>query len=119
MKKHFRCIVCGDTHYGLLGPKVCPTCNQENVYVEAEEKETKLVTKAIEFEDHSSLADEWNYDIVKEKFMALCNINGQFVLNPDSAHTDMLLNGILKNQKVNFRIHMFWLSQLYRQVKQS
>lgn len=42
-KKFFRCNVCNDIHFGLAGPKVCPTCGEKNAYVEIEEKEAKKV----------------------------------------------------------------------------
>lgn len=32
-KLFFRCKVCGDIHYGLGGPAICPTCQNKNAYV--------------------------------------------------------------------------------------
>jgi rubrerythrin len=26
-KKFWRCMVCGDMHYGLEAPEICPTCH--------------------------------------------------------------------------------------------
>lgn len=45
MKKFWRCYICNDIHYGMNGPKVCPTCLAENAYVEIEKKEAKIVTE--------------------------------------------------------------------------
>jgi len=38
-KKYFRCSVCGDIHFGIAGPALCPTCQKKNTYVEIDEKE--------------------------------------------------------------------------------
>lgn len=35
-KKLFRCRVCGDIHFGVNAPEVCPTCQQTNAYEEAD-----------------------------------------------------------------------------------
>jgi len=43
MKKYFRCNVCNDIHYGMLGPEICPTCAAKNAYVEIDEKEARYV----------------------------------------------------------------------------
>ncbi len=43
-KKIFRCTVCNDIHFGVNPPETCPTCQQQNVYVEIEEKEAKAIT---------------------------------------------------------------------------
>ena len=40
-KKFFRCIVCGDIHYGNAGPEICPTCFQSNKFVEISAEEAK------------------------------------------------------------------------------
>lgn len=40
-KKIWRCNVCNDLHIGLEPPKICPTCMQEDVYVQINEKEIK------------------------------------------------------------------------------
>jgi len=42
-KKFFRCTVCNDIHYGIAGPKLCPTCMQEDKYVEVSEEEARKV----------------------------------------------------------------------------
>ncbi len=43
-KKFWRCTVCNDIHYGIAGPIVCPTCQQENKYVEIDAGEAKTVS---------------------------------------------------------------------------
>jgi len=40
-KKFWRCNVCNDIHYGIFGPKICPTCGVENAYVEIDKSEAK------------------------------------------------------------------------------
>ena len=42
-KKFWRCNVCGDIHYGVGWPDVCPTCSTPNAYVEIDKKEAKNV----------------------------------------------------------------------------
>lgn len=42
-KKFFRCTVCQDVHFGAAGPVKCPTCQQENKYVEIDNEEAKNV----------------------------------------------------------------------------
>jgi rubrerythrin len=42
-KRFFRCIVCGDVHYGSSPPETCPTCMQANKYVEIDPGEAKRV----------------------------------------------------------------------------
>ena len=31
-KSFYRCKVCGDIHYGVKGPEICPTCLTKNAY---------------------------------------------------------------------------------------
>ncbi len=38
-KKYWRCTVCGDLHFGVHPPKICPTCTQEDKYVEISKEE--------------------------------------------------------------------------------
>lgn len=40
-KKIWRCNVCNDLHIGPIPLKICPTCMQEDVYVQINEKEIK------------------------------------------------------------------------------
>ena len=42
-KKFFRCYVCNDIHYGIVGPIICPTCSVENAYVEIDAEEAEKV----------------------------------------------------------------------------
>ena len=98
MKKYFRCIVCGDLHFGNSFPVKCPTCMQDNVYVEIEEKEFNLVSFQ-SLESQSNYDDKWDFETEKTKFEELCSKNGQFILNPDNAHADMILKGLIETQK--------------------
>lgn len=38
-KKYWRCTVCGDLHYGVTAPELCPTCKQQDKYVEITKEE--------------------------------------------------------------------------------
>jgi rubrerythrin len=31
-KTFFRCRVCGDIHFGIAGPVICPNCQTKNAY---------------------------------------------------------------------------------------
>jgi rubrerythrin len=42
-KTFWRCTVCGDIHFGVAGPKLCPTCNNENTYVKISKEEAKKI----------------------------------------------------------------------------
>ncbi len=42
-KKFYRCNVCGDIHWGVNWPEICPTCNTKNAYVEIERIEAGKV----------------------------------------------------------------------------
>ncbi len=42
-KKFWRCNVCSDIHYGIAGPKICPTCSTENAYAEVTKEEAQKV----------------------------------------------------------------------------
>ena len=37
-KKFYQCRVCGDIHWGVNAPGICPTCQQVNAYEEAEKE---------------------------------------------------------------------------------
>ncbi|MFA7653700.1 MAG: hypothetical protein WCX97_01490 [Candidatus Magasanikbacteria bacterium] len=38
-KKYWRCLVCGDLHYGVEAPEKCPTCGQPRTQAEEITKE--------------------------------------------------------------------------------
>ena len=40
-KKFWKCSVCGDIHYGMNGPAVCPTCSTKNAYKEITKDDAK------------------------------------------------------------------------------
>ncbi len=92
-KQYFRCTVCGDIHYGLTAPMVCPTCASENAYVPVEEREPKMIefgenTKApsIKVKDQVKIWDRWTLD-------------KNFKLNPDKIHTETATEGAIENEK--------------------
>ena len=43
IKKFYKCKVCGDIHYGVNPPKICPTCLTENAYVKIKKEEARKV----------------------------------------------------------------------------
>lgn len=42
-KKYYKCTVCQDIHYGEFPPEHCPTCKQDNKYVEVEKSEAESI----------------------------------------------------------------------------
>ena len=40
-KKYFKCKVCGDIHYGMAGPVICPTCQTKDAYESIEKDAAK------------------------------------------------------------------------------
>lgn len=40
-KSYWLCTVCGDIHFGVLPPKLCPTCLIEDVYVAISKEEAR------------------------------------------------------------------------------
>lgn len=89
MKKYWRCTVCGDIHYGVKPPEVCPTCGQINVYVEVSSDEALIVQSAESKVNKNDLKKIWT------EFA-----NGKdFILNPDNSHVDAIIQGVLINEK--------------------
>jgi rubrerythrin len=44
-KKFFKCKVCGDIHFGLKGPHICPTCANVDTYAEISADDAKKAFK--------------------------------------------------------------------------
>jgi len=45
-KKFWKCKVCGDIHFGMAGPEICPTCQTRNSY---ENTDKEIAKKAMAF----------------------------------------------------------------------
>jgi ferredoxin-thioredoxin reductase catalytic subunit len=92
-KSFFRCTVCNDVHYGIAGPKVCPTCKAENVYVSIEEKEARMIIFREKKENpqisQEELREVWE-GWAKDK---------DFILNPDKEHTKTAIGGVLEQEQ--------------------
>ncbi len=89
MKKFWRCHVCGDIHFGLMPPDVCPTCKVEQAYVETASREAR------------DIQSETDWQMNKEDFLkaiAAFAENNAFQVNPDKARVDMLLDGLFSNE---------------------
>lgn len=39
MKRFYRCRTCGDIHWGINTPNICPTCDAKDDYVEIDRLE--------------------------------------------------------------------------------
>jgi ferredoxin-thioredoxin reductase catalytic chain len=88
MKKHWRCHVCNDIHYGFAPPEICPTCRMKNAYVEISSVETRKVMTAETQIDKSSFIQ------AIERFAD----KNEFQINPDVEKVKMLLEGIFNNE---------------------
>lgn len=88
MKKHWRCHVCNDIHYGFAPPEICPTCRVKDAYVEISSVETKEVMTAETHVDKSSFIQA--IERLAEK--------NEFQINPDVEKVKMLLEGIFNNE---------------------
>ena len=88
MKKHWRCHVCNDIHYGFAPPEICPTCRVRDAYVEISSVETKEVMTAETLVDKSSFIQA--IERLAEK--------NEFQINPDVEKVKMLLEGIFNNE---------------------
>jgi len=40
-KKFYTCKVCGDIHYGVEAPDICPTCKAQKAYASINEADAK------------------------------------------------------------------------------
>jgi ferredoxin-thioredoxin reductase catalytic chain len=90
MKKFWRCFVCNDIHYGVKPPEVCPTCKVKNAYVEISAKEVKIITGAAAESDFAK--DDFR------KAIAAFTESNEFMVNPDRARIETLLEGIFNNE---------------------
>ena len=95
-KKFFRCSVCCDVHYGMAPPEICPTCSAKNAYCVIGDQEAGAVQGFLgldEREKKSVTADDLRA-IFKE-----FSEGHEFELNPDESHLNMVLDGVLTNEK--------------------
>jgi ferredoxin-thioredoxin reductase catalytic chain len=89
MKKYWRCHVCNDIHYGVKAPKVCPTCLQDNAYVEVSSFEASQVMSVTETRvDKDAYADAIRAFAEPKEFQ----------VNPDQKRVDLLLEGMFNNE---------------------
>ncbi len=93
MKKHWRCFVCNDIHYGIKPPGICPTCQVKNAYVETSSAEAKTICGGAEAEKV-----DFNKDIFLEAIEKFTE-NNEFQVNPDREKVNLLLEGIFNNEK--------------------
>jgi len=89
MKKYWRCHVCNDIHFGTKSPKICPTCLQENAYVEVSSREALNVMSVTE-----SHVDKDAFAKAIQVFAAA----GEFQVNPDQERVALLLEGMFNNE---------------------
>ncbi len=90
MKKHWRCYVCNDIHFGVLPPEICPTCAVKNAYVEISSEEAQKVCGV------------YIVNLDKVNFLAAIKAfaeKNEFQINPDQKKVEMLLEGIFNNER--------------------
>jgi ferredoxin-thioredoxin reductase catalytic subunit len=94
-KSYFRCTICGDYHYGLREPTICPTCGSNNAYISVTEQEADIVL----FEKQCRRGkNEWR----PEEFLGVIRefaSRNDFTLNPDLEHVSFTIEGILRNER--------------------
>jgi ferredoxin-thioredoxin reductase catalytic subunit len=91
-KKFWRCTVCNDTHYGIKGPEICPTCSVKNAYVEIHKNEFNNVVFGIVKKEN--LFKEADMLRIWEAFSK----ENDFKLNPDKKIVSMVAKGVLGNE---------------------
>ncbi|MBW2967643.1 hypothetical protein KY362_04100 [Candidatus Woesearchaeota archaeon] len=89
-KKFWRCNVCNDVHHGNAGPEICPTCFAKNAYCEADAREAANV------QGMSTDAGSMSGDDIRSAWAHFTEKN-DFALNPDNAHVEQVLKGVLEN----------------------
>lgn len=98
-KAWFRCAVCNNVHYGLAGPKVCPTRGTVRAYVQVSQLEAQaageLITRKDEIKSRANLTTK---EDVKELFTGFTE-EKEYELNPDASFLGLVLDGLLKNEE--------------------
>ena len=90
MKKYWRCYVCGDIHYGVKAPEVCPTCLVKNAYVEISSDEAETTTRPVK-----TTMTRTEFRAAIERFAE----KNEFQVCADQAKVETLFDGIFANQQ--------------------
>jgi ferredoxin-thioredoxin reductase catalytic subunit len=90
MKKYWRCFVCGDIHYGIKPPELCPTCLVKNAYVEISSDEAERTGRPTKT---TMTREEFRRAI--EKFTE----KNDFQVCSDQAKVEMLFDGLFANEQ--------------------
>ena len=89
-KSYWRCNICGDIHYGLLPPELCPTCKVLNAYVAIASDEARKILAAGPEVTLSKTDFRAAIDAFAEK--------NEFQVNPDPEKTATLIDGVYENE---------------------
>lgn len=92
-KQFWRCIVCGDIHYGTEPPGTCPTCMREDVYVESDPQEARRFMLGLEEEVETSREE------LVERWEDLTERNDDFRLNPDREDVELASRGVHRSDE--------------------
>ena len=90
MKKYWRCYVCGDIHFGVKAPELCPTCLVKNAYLEISSDEAERTTRPTQ-----ATMTRTEFRAAIERFAE----KNEFQVNPDSAKVEMLFDGMFANEE--------------------
>lgn len=92
-KTFWRCIVCGDIHYGSEPPGTCPTCMRKDVYVKSDPQEARQFLLGLE-EDvetpEEGLVEYWT---------ELTERSEEFQLNPDREDVELAARGVHRGEE--------------------
>lgn len=92
-KEFWRCIVCGDIHYGSEPPGTCPTCMRENVYVKSDPQEARRFMLGLDEEVETSEEE------LVEYWEDLTERNEDFRLSPDREDVDLAAQGVHRGEE--------------------
>ncbi|HSV41930.1 MAG TPA: ferredoxin-thioredoxin reductase catalytic domain-containing protein [Methanomassiliicoccales archaeon] len=89
-KKLWRCHVCGDVHFGVSPPEVCPTCGQRHAFVEIDLEEALQVigSPVGRLDSMKAVEKTWEEFAERRKFIRLTE-------DENEVHT--LCKGVLEN----------------------
>ncbi|NQU79537.1 hypothetical protein HQ545_07245 [Candidatus Woesearchaeota archaeon] len=90
--KIWRCNVCNNIHHSVSAPEICPTCKANNAYVEIEKQEAANI---MGFKNCENKPDKNGIIAAWKNFTE----HNDFILNPDTAHINIILDGVIKNEE--------------------
>ena len=92
-KRFWRCHICGDIHFGVKPPEICPTCGFKNAFVLCDRAEAMNVMKDVDYaiDTPEKVVQTWE-DLAAK---------ADFHLWDDKQAVSDLSNGVLENVRSN------------------